>query len=100
MRVIYTSAARADLLEIATWIAEDSPVRAETFVEELIKACDKLGDMPRRFRLVPGHEDSGIRRRPYGNYLIFYWIGDDSVQILHVLHGARDYEKILFPEES
>jgi plasmid stabilization system protein ParE len=47
----------------------------------------------------PGHEEGGIRRRPWGNYLIFYRVGDDSVQILHVLHGARDYEKILFPDD-
>lgn len=99
MRVIYASAARLDLLEIAAWIAEDNPVRAESFAEELIQACDKLADMPHRFQLVPGHEESGIRRRPWGNYLMYYRVGDDSVQILHVLHGARDYEKILFPDD-
>ena len=36
---------------------------------------------------------------PHGNYLIFYRIADDTVEVLHVLHGARDYENILFPEE-
>jgi plasmid stabilization system protein ParE len=30
--------------------------------------------------------------------LIFSRISDDRIEVLHVLHGARDYESILFPE--
>jgi toxin ParE1/3/4 len=55
--------------------------------------------MPRAFPLLPEWEDRGVRRRPYGNYLIFYRIAADTVEVLHVLHGARDFEAILFPEE-
>jgi len=40
---------------------------------------------------------AAVRRRPHGNYLIFYRVGAEQVEILHVLHGARDYEPILFP---
>jgi toxin ParE1/3/4 len=35
----------------------------------------------------------------HGNYLIFYRIDPDHVVVVHVLHGARDYEAILFPDE-
>ncbi|MFD2183895.1 type II toxin-antitoxin system RelE/ParE family toxin [Rhodoplanes azumiensis] len=49
--------------------------------------------------MIPCWEDRGIRRRTHGNYLIFYRIEDDEVQVLHVLHGARDYTSILFPDE-
>jgi len=31
--------------------------------------------------------------------LIFYRIATDAIEILHILHGARDYEEILFPDE-
>jgi toxin ParE1/3/4 len=31
--------------------------------------------------------------------LIFYRVLNDTVEVLHVLHGARDYEAILFPNE-
>ena len=54
--------------------------------------------MPRAFPLLPNWEEQGIRRRPFGDYLIFYRINKDQVEILHILHGARDYEAILFPE--
>jgi toxin ParE1/3/4 len=40
----------------------------------------------------------GIRRRPFGNYLIFYRVGANAIEVVHVLHGARDYERLLFPE--
>jgi plasmid stabilization system protein ParE len=54
--------------------------------------------MPHRFQLVPRYERESVRRRIADNYLIFYRVGDGSVEILHILHGARDYEQILFPE--
>jgi hypothetical protein len=47
---------------------------------------------------APRHKHLGIRRRPFGNYLIFYRIGPDAIEVVHVLHGARDYEPLLFPE--
>ena len=56
-------------------------------------------DTPEGYALVPRYEALGIRRRPYRDYLIFYRVSDDSIEILHVLHGARDYETILFPDE-
>jgi len=46
--------------------------------------------------LVAKHEDSGVRRRRYKRYLIFYFILDGRVEVLRILHGARNYEVILF----
>ncbi|WP_415086733.1 hypothetical protein [Labrys sp. (in: a-proteobacteria)] len=31
--------------------------------------------------------------------MIFYRLTVSNVEILHVLHGARDYERILFPDD-
>jgi len=98
MRVIVTRAADADLEAIADWIAQDSPRRALSFVVELREACIGLGHTPRAFPLVPRYEAHGIRRRVHGNYLIFYRIDADQVTVIHVLHGARDYEPLLFPD--
>ncbi|WFU08405.1 type II toxin-antitoxin system RelE/ParE family toxin [Rhizobium sp. CB3090] len=36
--------------------------------------------------------------RPHGDYLIFYRIKESVVEVLRVLRGARDYERVLFPE--
>jgi len=57
------------------------------------------GAPPRGYPLVPRYEHLDIRRRPFGRFLIFYRVGTDAIEAIHILHGARDYESLLFPEE-
>lgn len=99
MKVVLTESALTELTEIGRYIKRDNPRRAATFVRELYKCCEQLGGMPRAYPLLPAHEDRGIRRRVHGQYLIFYRVEADAVEMLHVLHGARDYEPILFPDD-
>jgi toxin ParE1/3/4 len=99
VKVVLSRNAEHDLEAIGDWIARDNPARATSFVAELLKACKSIGRTPRRFPLVDRGRDSALRRRVYGNYLIFYDVGATAVEILHVLHGARDYEQIVFPRE-
>jgi toxin ParE1/3/4 len=99
--VILTIAAEAeaDLEQIAAYVAEQSPASALKLVRALREKCESLVDAPRAYPLVPRYEQFGVRRRPFGQFLIFYRVGDDAVEIIHILHGARDYEALLFPEE-
>jgi toxin ParE1/3/4 len=98
MIVVITEAAQADLESIGDWIARDNPARAVTFVQELRRRCESLVDSPRVHARVPRYEHLGIRRRVYRDYLIFYRIVGETIEVLHVLHGAREYKSILFPE--
>jgi toxin ParE1/3/4 len=98
MKVDITSAAEADLEEIADYIARDNPVRALSFVRELYERCLDIAEMPAAWPIVPRYEHHGIRRRVHGRYLIFYRVSADCITILHVLNGAMDVEAILFPE--
>lgn len=98
MKVRLSEEARADLLRIGDHIAKDNPLRAREMVRELRIRATEIGGNPLLFPLVPRHERSGIRRRVFGNYLIFYLIEDDVVNIVHVLHGAQNYEAVLFPD--
>ena len=100
MKVALTDEALRDLLDIGDWIARDNPRRAVTFVAELRSACGGLSKHPLRFQLVDRHRNREVRRRPHGAYLIFYRVRADTVEILHVLHDARDYEPLLFPDEG
>jgi toxin ParE1/3/4 len=96
--VVITNEAEADLERIGDYIAEDSPSRAVTFTRELRQRAEALADMPKAFPLVPRHEHTGVRRRVHGAYLIFYRVGATTVEVIHILHGAMDYEPLLFPE--
>lgn len=98
MRVRLTPKARADLEGIGGYIARDNPRRARSFVKELAATAHGIGRSPYGFQFVERYEASGIRRRPFGAYLIFYRIKNDQVEIIHILHGARDYMAILFPD--
>jgi toxin ParE1/3/4 len=100
VKVVLSANAEQDLEEIGDWIAADNPARALSFVIELRRACAAIGRRPRSYSLVDKVRDPMLRRRVYGNYLIFYDLRPGVVEILHVLHGARDYAAIVFPDES
>ena len=100
MKVLITAEAEADLARIADHIAQDNPLRAATFVDELVQRCRWLADHPRAFPLLKGYEQHGIRRRPHGQYLIFYIVGESQIDIVHILNGVQDYEGSLFGEET
>jgi plasmid stabilization system protein ParE len=96
--VVVTAEAEADLEQIATYIAEQSVASALSFVQELQEKCESLAHAPRGYPLVPRYEHLGIRRRPFGNYLNFYRVAAEIIEVVHILHGAGDYEPLLFPE--
>ena len=96
MIVVITDEAEADLEHIGDRIAEHSPARAVSFIQELRAKCLSLADRPYAFRLVPRHEHSDIRRRIHGRYLTFYRINGDTIEVVHVLNGAMNYEPLLF----
>jgi plasmid stabilization system protein ParE len=96
--IVHLSAeAEHDLEVIGDYIASDNPARALSFLQELRSKCLGLADMPERFPLVPRYEATGVRRRGHGDYLIFYRVEAEKVIILHILHGARNYNTIFFP---
>jgi plasmid stabilization system protein ParE len=98
VKIVFTDGAWNDLAAIHDFIAVDNSSRAATFSQELLDRCESLADTPEVYPLVPRHEKSGVRRRVYRNCLIFYRISGATIEILHIVHGARDYEPLLFPE--
>jgi toxin ParE1/3/4 len=97
MKVVLTEAAKADLIEIGEFIRPHNPARAVTFVDELLDRCDALAEVPLAYPLVPRYERHGIRRCVHRDYLIFYRVLEHRVEVIHILHGAQDYEALLLP---
>jgi plasmid stabilization system protein ParE len=95
MIVVFTEEAEDDLEEIGDWIAKDNPPRAVSFVQELVSTCADLAEAPMAYPIVLRLKRFGVRRRVYGDYLIFYRVVGETVEISHILHGARDYDAIL-----
>lgn len=89
--------ARRDLVEIGQYIALESPTLAVRTLRRLRSAMAELGDRALFYSLVPHHEQSGIRRRVVGTHSLYYRIRGETVEVLHVMHGARDERPLLFP---
>ena len=96
--LVITEDAKADLKEIKAFIRPHNPKRAESFIDELLDKCAILCDMPRAFPLIPRYEAYGIRRCVHRDYLIFYRVREELIEVIRILHGARDYETLLFEE--
>lgn len=95
MRVAFTTAAKSDLAGIARFIARQSPERARSFSRELRMKALALGDSPLAFPIMARFSHEGVRRRVFGDYLILYRVEADRVVVIHIVHGARDYEALL-----
>jgi toxin ParE1/3/4 len=85
--------ANSDLIEIWSYIADDSAANADAFIDKLHRMIRSLADKPgsgrRREELAPG-----IQSFPFGRYVIFYRVIPTGIEIVRVLHGARDIENI------
>lgn len=94
MKLAFTSTARRDLHDIGDYIARDSRRQAQRFVTTLGAFCASLLEQPQRYPLLLRQQDRGIRRAPHRDYLVFYRVEDSMVEILRVLHAARDVESL------
>jgi plasmid stabilization system protein ParE len=99
MRVRFTDTAEADLEEIADYIAADNADLAVAFVMDVQEACFGLADHPHRFPLIDTPLGGKLRRRPFGNYLIFYRAEEAIVVISRIINAARDLKRMAFPED-
>jgi toxin ParE1/3/4 len=89
--VEFSRQAQKDLEAIGDWIAQENPGRAYQFVRELRVDCVSLSDFPERYTIFKTTDIGDVRRKPHGNYLIFYVVDKSVVSITRILHGAQDY---------
>ena len=86
--VILSRRALREIDEIAAYIAKDAPMRAATFVQELLDRCDALGFTPEGYALRAAL-GPGVRVATFAPYLIAYSIEAQVIRILSIRHGAR-----------
>ena len=98
MKLRISEQARSDLRAIGDFIAEDDPRRALSFVDELEDRCRQLTEKPLIWPRVDRFPE--VRRRLHKRYLILYRVVSDEVEVLHVVHGARNYASLLGDEDE
>ncbi|SRR6266446_2862851 len=87
--ILRTSEAHWDLVQIATGVGGEDPAAADRLLDMIEEKCRLLAQFPemgrKREELAPA-----LRSFPVGNYLIFYRARAEGIQVIRVLHGARD----------
>ena len=90
-------AAEEDLSEIYEYIAADNLKAAEAILTRIEKDLELLAREPQLGR-IPGDEElvrMGYRYLIVADYLVFYTFEEQTVLVHRIIHGARDYLRLL-----
>jgi toxin ParE1/3/4 len=92
--VLRTAAARLDYLEIFLYVAERDSRAADELVQSFDEALELIAQVPGTGRARPELRKD-LWSFPVGKYLLFYRPIPEGIELIRVLHGARDLRKIL-----
>ena len=95
----FTPLAEQDLNEIFDYISLElfTPLSAEKLIERIQTAVERVCEFPFSCPLL---NDAILREREYrllvvDNFNLFYIVRDETVIIMRVLYGRRNYESLL-----
>ena len=93
MKVFLTDTAKLDLIEIFDYYDIHNPAIADHFENELQKRLEMLREFPKVGHIgFAGLLEIGFHDFPY---VLSYQVLQDEVQIIAILHTARDRERAL-----
>lgn len=90
MNVHWTDTAQDHLDAIYAYIAQDSPEYALRMVDRLTRRSQQIANAPLSGRCVPEYDLDQIREVIESPYRIIYHIKPDQIDVIAVLHGARN----------
>lgn len=93
MTVLFLPSANADFEQIHDFIAENNLDKAKEFIASLKQKCFMLGEAPNMGRLRPEIR-ANLRGFSISPYIILYQITDDTIEIVNIIHGSRDFEAL------
>lgn len=86
--------AEADIEGIVLYIAADNPVAARAWFDDLHVRFRRLAATP-EMGVARDDVRPGLRFFPVGRYLVLYRIDAPHVEIVRVVHGARQWQELL-----
>ena len=92
--------ARSDVVELATYIGIDSVLAANRFLDAAEKTFELFAQSPQIGAVYPTknerlHGLRVVRVQGFPNHLAFYLERNYGIEIVRVLHGARDLDAAL-----
>jgi toxin ParE1/3/4 len=92
-KVTRTPAAVRDLVAISDYIAANNLDAALRLLDEVDRLLDLIARYPQMGEAVD-HLAAGMRRHTLGDYLQFYRQRGNEIELIRVLHGARDIDSL------
>jgi toxin ParE1/3/4 len=90
MRLLWLASAQRDLKHALDYVGERNPNAARRLGEGIVGSVGRLVEFPRMGRLgrVEGTYELVIARTPY---IVAYQLSGDDIEVLAVIHGARQW---------
>lgn len=89
LRIVFTANAEKDVDEVIDFISIDSPAAAENMAGRIEQSIRLLAERPHLGRPAPETGQTGMRRLSVPPYVIFYFVSETALEVVRILHGAR-----------
>ncbi len=91
--------AQADMESIFAYLAEElkNPTAAVRQIDDFERGFQTVCDFPESCPLVDNEyiKDKTLRKLIVNNYIAFFRIKDEEIQVVRVLYGMRNYQDLL-----
>lgn len=94
VKLRWSKLAISDLDDIIAYISLDSEESVKLFVAKIIHTAETTATFPYSGRIVPELNDEQIREKVFHNIRIIYRMKDNIMEVIRVLHSARDFPEL------
>jgi plasmid stabilization system protein ParE len=89
MKIVWTSAAWADVDRLHAFLAENDIAAADTVFDKLTRAPEALLDFPRRGPSLTEFDPRDVREFRVGKYLLRYELAGATIVVLRFFHARE-----------
>ena len=97
--VEYSIESKQDLIGIKKYIKHnlEEPEIAEKLISKIRKAINNLKNNPEKFAIIDDDliKKLEVRKLIIDNYIVFYRIKDNNIQIVRIMYGRRIWINLL-----
>jgi addiction module RelE/StbE family toxin len=90
LKVIWTPTAEDDLNSIFAFISHYSNTYAAQIIDSILQRAEQISAFPQSGRMVAEFNFAQVREVIEGSYRIIYHIKPDQIDVVAVIHSARD----------
>ncbi|KTD53929.1 type II toxin-antitoxin system RelE/ParE family toxin [Legionella quateirensis] len=94
-RCVLSVVAEQDIDEIITYLAQENPVVAQTFLDALFDAMDNLAEYPELGHLREDLTDKPVKFWPFKWHYLIIYKPTSPLAVVRVLSGFRDIVSLI-----